>query len=120
MPETGACQKDLGSAIAQLEIIKKMLLEVFEWSSQIGMYTNRERSDALMKIYTARISFPVVDISLRNFCKQFGADPGYCITWIHDSCTERAERAQGSPKSPTVDETGTQIEKVLGEEKSGN
>lgn len=84
MPEIGAMQKDLGSAIAQLELIKKTLLEVFKWSSHVGVITKKERSDALLKIQIARSGFPVIDIALRDFLKQFNVNMGDRLAFEED------------------------------------
>ena len=85
MPETGAMQKDLGSAIAQLEVVRKTLLDVFEWCSQVGMFTDQERSEALMKVQIARVSFPVIDIALREFLAQWNVNTHQRITLVTDS-----------------------------------
>jgi hypothetical protein len=88
VPEIGALQKELGSAIAQMEVIKALLLEVFEWSSRNGMYTPEERSSMIMKVYLARVGFPVVDIALRHYLKQFDADSNQHLSLVYDTPVE--------------------------------
>jgi hypothetical protein len=87
MPEVTALQRDLGSAIAQLQVIQKLLIEVFDWSSTMGCIRAEDKTAALMKIQICRTSFPVIDIALRDYFKQFNVTMGDRIELVPDKGT---------------------------------
>lgn len=82
MPEIGELQRELGSAITQLEVAKKLLLDVFEWSSRMGMIDKQELSQALMKIEIARTGLPVMDIALCRYLELFKVKSSQRLTLV--------------------------------------
>ena len=70
MPTTNELCASLGTAIAELERAKLMLLDVFTWGSISGGIDPKVRSSHCMRLQIARSLFPVIDISLRRTLRQ--------------------------------------------------
>jgi hypothetical protein len=54
-------QAELGTAIAQLQVIQRHILEVFEWASLPGMITDEARSRNAMALELARVQLPILE-----------------------------------------------------------
>ena len=94
--EIGEFQGHLGAAIAELDHLKSVLLDVFAWGGQMGMIRTDDRSHHLMNIEMVRISLPCLDIRLRKALELLsGNDPRHYLTFA------------ALPDPPPVEKTGT-------------
>lgn len=73
--ESGALQKELGCAIAQLEDAKLRLLEVFGWGSRPQMVEDHDRQVYAMQLVCVQTALPLIDTHLSNAFEMITGNP---------------------------------------------
>lgn len=66
MPECRELQTPLAIAIADLEVTKKTMLRVFEWSKYPGMIKDEIRQLHLMDLAICKTNLPIIEMEIQN------------------------------------------------------
>jgi len=107
MPSCGELQAPIAIAIADLEQIKRQLLDVFEWAGLPQMVSDQERSKHLMTLELARVTLPLAEHSISQAIRLLIPKEGVakCRDVYPLKSTSSNSSAQPNPKPPNYSAT---------------